>query len=110
MFSSRIKRTLDYQLCKKSKGKELYCFKCICTWAFYYETAENCFKDDPEYKGRVKQEEAEWDADSLTYCNRQAQKFSLDPKDPTWCGNGNNRQVATVLVLSVLLTLFLTWL
>jgi len=99
MFSSRMKRSLDFQLCKQAKGKEVYCEKCKCTWASYYETAEKCFQSDPEYKGRVKQEEAIWDEDSLQYCNRQAVKFSLDPGDKDYCGVAGIGSYTHILVV-----------
>ena len=81
-----MKRSLDYQLCKRSKGVDKYCKMCICTWTFYYEAASLCFKTDPEYKARVMAEQQQWDDDSLTYCNRQAQKYSLDAKADDYCG------------------------
>ena len=31
-------------------------------------------------------EQQQWDDDSLTYCNRQAQKYSLDEKADDYCG------------------------
>ena len=99
MSSSRMKRSLDYQLCKKSKGVELYCEKCICTWTFYYESAELCFKDDPEYKARVKEEQQSWNDDALEHCNRQAQEYSLDENSQTYCGDATFGTVSSKLVL-----------
>ena len=101
-FSSRMKRSLDYQLCKKRKGLEKYCEKCICTWTYYYEAASLCFKSDPEYKARVKEEQQVWNDDSLTYCNRQAMEFSLDPKQDNYCGAATRINVPPSIVLLVL--------
>ena len=102
MFSSRMKRSLDYQLCKKRKGLEKYCEKCICTWTYYYEAASLCFKSDPEYKARVKEEQQVWNDDSLKYCNRQAMEFSLDPKQDNYCGAATRINVPPSMVLLVL--------
>ncbi len=85
LFSSRMKRSLDFQLCKRIKGDE-YCELCKCTWTSYWEAAQLCFRLDPEYKARVFAEKQQWDDDSLLYCNRQAMEYSLDEKSPEYCG------------------------
>jgi hypothetical protein len=85
MFSSRMKRSLDFQLCKRIKGEE-YCEQCKCTWSYYWEAAQLCFRLDPEFKARVFAEKQQWDDDSLLYCNRQAMEYSLDEKSPEFCG------------------------
>ena len=86
LFSSRMKRSLDFQLCKRAKGDE-YCELCKCTWTYYWEAASLCFRLDPEYKARVFAEKQQWEDDSLLYCNRQAMEFSLDENSPDFCGN-----------------------
>ena len=85
LFSSRMKRSLDFQLCKRTKGDE-YCDQCKCTWTYYWEAAQLCFRLDPEFKARVFAEKQQWDDDSLLYCNRQTMEYSLDKNSPDFCG------------------------
>lgn len=58
----------------------------------------------------MKEEQQRWNDDSLKYCNRQAQEFSLDSKQDNFCGDGFKLSVQSSLALLTLLgTITLLW-
>ena len=110
----RLKRTLDFVLCRDRYGEKNYCRQCRCEWVNYVDAVQACSEEDQDLQNRLELSRNRWEADYAEFCldgeenpTREQLTFSLDSRDANWCNDGSKRASFGIVTTFVMLYLLL---